>query len=788
MTSNMFYPFDESELSPEDLAVLKAFDSMEWAEPSSDVSSPEEMSLPVEPAALEYDAAFLQEMQLLFVTEVEEDLAAMRQVWYRLDQAGQLQAEQFTPFRRGGHKIRGSAGAVNCQALATIAGYIEDNAEQVLLNQLSPDIGLRVLSPALSALEETLQTLVTTGHEDDAPLARLTPPKKLDAPSLSSPMMTAEDQAALFDATMSTRPLSFLQELDTSQSLLLIEPFRVEQLLAQSQQLTELRASLEVSQAQVTQALQELHIAQARLHHLQPLLSALFTTVPRSPLLADHSSSLIARILAQAEPREERSHDHKQRSVRSGSHNVSGSAVWDELEIERYSEQDLLLRSLNEAMADVSLLSARVQVTSQQREILLQRYMAQVALVHKGVLQLHLVPFHLLLPELRNFIQRFSTQGQPLEFDVQGDTVEVDQSVVNTLARPLLQFLQACLADIAMSLVTSEIMQTPRVWFYARQVSNEVVLEIGFSFPVSGGASDCLREPLQRLNGSFSPARNSTDGVSFYLRFPRSHGGAHCLLVRVGAEYCIVPVAQVQRISDYAHETLNVVYDLGTLLGFSSSSNENTRVRPVLVLPSANSPVLLGITVDEVIDEMEFVVKPLPGYLQRPGIVCSSIDGKGNVLLYLDLPELIRHYTLYARKAQMQIREAPLPLQRPGAAKILIADDSVFIRQSIRQMLSWAQYTLLEARDGMVALEQLLEHLPDVLLLDIEMPNLNGYDLLRAIRSYPQLAYVKTIVLTSRSSEKHMGYAKELGAQLYMTKPVTSEVLLPAIKNLLASS
>ncbi|HEY4385197.1 MAG TPA: response regulator, partial [Ktedonobacteraceae bacterium] len=465
-----------------------------------------------------------------------------------------------------------------------------------------------------------------------------------------------------------------------------------------------------------------------------------------------------------------------------------GVVLWDELDLEHYSEQDLFLRSLAEAIADVSLSSARVQLACEQRELMLQQYLHQAAQVHNGVLQLRLVPLRLLLPELRQFIQLFSAQNQPLEFDVQGETVEVDQAVLDTLARPLLQLFQICLADATISLGNGERSQPARSWLHAQQVGNEVTLEIGFSMPVSGGALESIREPLQRINGSFSLGRNSSNGVSFYFRFPRAQGAAHCLLVRVGSEHFVVPAAQVQKISDYQCEALSMLYDLGTLLGLASGSNADQRVHPVLILPTANSPVLVGVKVDEVIDEVELAMKPLPRYLQRPGIAFSATDGKGNVLLFLDLPELIRQYSLYGQKAPMPVREdAALP-QRSGTATVLIADDSVSMRQSLRQMLSWAQYNVLEARDGMVALEQLLEHVPDVLLLDIEMPNLNGYDLLRAMRAYPQLAHVKTVVLTSRSSEKHKGQARALGAHLYLTKPVVSDVLLSTIKELLATS
>jgi chemosensory pili system protein ChpA (sensor histidine kinase/response regulator) len=774
--SEAFHPFDDSELSAEDLAVIQAFDKLKWNDEPSSVPVKE-----FSPMLQGTSEDFVREMLLLFVDEVSDDLVVMVKVGRQLAEAQPLLPEHFTPLRRGGHKIRGSAGVVDCQSLAIIAGHVEDIAELVLQQQIAPEPGLRAIALALIALEETLESIVANGKEDQAPLARLIGPLE---ELIGEPDFSAAATSALPAPTAELLPFQKPEEYEYA--FLRVEPVRVEQLSLHSQQLNELRISLESSQTQFTQALQELHMAQARLRQLQPMLSALFSNPLLYPPRDEHSSSLIARILAEAEQPDE--HGYVMRKPREGRkpRGTSGPALWDELDIERYSEQDLLIRSLNEAIADVSLISMRVQTLSEQHNLTLQLYMNQVALVHDGVRKLRLMPLRVLLPEIREFIQHLSTRIQTLEFDVQGEHVEVDQTILDTLALPLLHLLQVCLSDMTIS--AGETIQASRVWFHAQQLNNEVALEIGFSMPVSGGALDGIREPLQRLNGSVSMRRNAADGMSFYLRFPRAYGEVHCLLVRVDAEHFLVPTSQVQRVSDYKREVLHTLYDLGHLLNLPSSTHADVRIQPVLVLPSGNSSVLIGVVVDEVIDEMELVVKTLPTYLQRPGISSSAIDGRGSVLLLLDLPELIRSAATRTQRTPFIENENVALLQRPDTATIVIADDSVSMRQSLHQTLNWDHYNILEAQDGIIALELLLEHIPDMLILDIEMPNLNGYELLRAMCSYPQLAHVKTVVLTSRSSEKHKSQAYKLGADLYMIKPVPPDVLLATVKNLLASS
>src|SRR5581483_3483035 len=101
--------------------------------------------------------------------------------------------------------------------------------------------------------------------------------------------------------------------------------------------------------------------------------------------------------------------------------------------------------------------------------------------------------------------------------------------------------------------------------------------------------------------------------------------------------------------------------------------------------------------------------------------------------------------------------------------------------------LSRAGYRVIEAEDGMKALELLVDEPPDALLLDMEMPNLNGYDVLSMMRAHPELASVKVVMLTSHTAEKHQTHARELGAHAYLTKPCPDDMLLSTLHALLTS-
>jgi len=157
-------------------------------------------------------------------------------------------------------------------------------------------------------------------------------------------------------------------------------------------------------------------------------------------------------------------------------------------------------------------------------------------------------------------------------------------------------------------------------------------------------------------------------------------------------------------------------------------------------------------------------------------------------LLMVDLPELVRYHEVRQSAVKTEAAHGDRkhhPEQTQPS--ILVADDSVYIRQSLLQTLSRAGYRVMEAHDGMEAMELLLAHPPNVLMLDIEMPNLNGYDLLTIIRAHPELAHVKIVILTSRSSDKHLARARNLGAHAYLTKPCPQDTLLETIQSLLTN-
>ncbi|QBD80524.1 hybrid sensor histidine kinase/response regulator [Ktedonosporobacter rubrisoli] len=784
-------PFDENELSADDLAVLRAFEAMEdWdtdqegAPPASPV-----WSGPPTPPVAEDDQIITDDMLILFASEAADDISKIKQTLGQLEQEVSIEPARFVTLKRAAHKIRGTSGTIEYHVMAKIAQHIEEVSEKATEGQILPPVALQVLRSSLAALEQTLEGIVERGQEDTAPLAaleqelqQLSGEKAQPVPSFE-PLDPFSGEAAITPSV--SRTLGEIPASASSASLIRVDAQRLERLVQHTEQLTVQRAALENAQQQLNTLLQDLQAAQTHLQQLEPqLLSCLSKEQPAASQRPHHPiSSLVARILNEAAQQGDVSAPRKSRS-RYSMAKTGASQAWDELDMERYNEKDMLVRSLTEAIADVAVVYSRAHTSFARFNSTLQNYMALASAVRNDTLLLRLAPLSTLVPRLQRVVAMSAlAQERQVEFNVTGDSLEIDQDMLEALTNPLLQLMRSCTADLSLPEGEEVSAEPYHIWLHAQSVGNEITLEVGFSMAVPGGVVDAIRDSIQDLNGTIFTQRNVAGGISFHLRLPHAHSASHCLLVRTGTERIIIPFSQVQRISDGKQEKLDILYNLNDLLGFSHEADGDARIQPVLILPQGISRIAVGISIDEVLGEAEMVVKPLVSYMQRPGIAGAAVDGNGDVLLMVDLPELIRHYTvLWRNSSEVPRPDAPALAQHNSRPKILVADDSVYLRQSLLHTLRHANYEVVEARDGMEALEQLLESRPDIFLLDVEMPNLNGYDLLSIMRLYPELAGIKIIMLTSRSSEKHKKRALDLGAHVYLTKPCAHELLLQTIE------
>jgi chemosensory pili system protein ChpA (sensor histidine kinase/response regulator) len=185
----------------------------------------------------------------------------------------------------------------------------------------------------------------------------------------------------------------------------------------------------------------------------------------------------------------------------------------------------------------------------------------------------------------------------------------------------------------------------------------------------------------------------------------------------------------------------------------------------------------IALHVDELLGNQEVVVKNIGPQLARlPGIAGATVSSNGRVILIIN-PVAFSQRIAVTRKiskaaAVEAVRSVPL---------VMVVDDSLTVRKITTRLLERAGYQVVTAKDGIDALEQLAEITPSVMLLDIEMPRMDGFELVKRMRQESRTKYLPIIMITSRTAEKHHDFALELGVNEYLGKPYQEEELLQHI-------
>jgi chemosensory pili system protein ChpA (sensor histidine kinase/response regulator) len=224
------------------------------------------------------------------------------------------------------------------------------------------------------------------------------------------------------------------------------------------------------------------------------------------------------------------------------------------------------------------------------------------------------------------------------------------------------------------------------------------------------------------------------------------------------------------------------------------SAEAQTKTTPVVIFRSAAQRIALH--VDEVLGNQEVVVKNLGPQLSRlPGLAGMSVLASGAVVLIYNPVALASVYGQQARawssdRAEPHMLEGsntPAKPVAPAIPLILVVDDSITVRRVTQRLLQREGYRVAMAADGLQALERLQEELPTVVLSDIEMPRMDGFDLARNIRADVRLSKLPIIMITSRIAEKHREHAKELGVDHYLGKPYSEDELINLVQHYCAA-
>lgn len=205
---------------------------------------------------------------------------------------------------------------------------------------------------------------------------------------------------------------------------------------------------------------------------------------------------------------------------------------------------------------------------------------------------------------------------------------------------------------------------------------------------------------------------------------------------------------------------------------------------PALLFRSAESSAALQ--VEAVLGNQEIIVKPVGSQFHGvPGISGATVLGDGQVVVVLELAALVRHVGSQTQKqAENRALRAARQEARPEKLSIMVIDDSITMRKVTARILERHNLRVITAKDGLDAVAMLQTEVPDLAILDIEMPRMDGFEVLAHVRNQPTLSHLPVIMVTSRGGDKHRERAIRLGVNDYLTKPYQEEQLVEAIRRI----
>ena len=524
-------------------------------------------------------------------------------------------------------------------------------------------------------------------------------------------------------------------------------------------------------------------------------------------------------------------------------------AEFDPLELDRFSTLQQLSGSLAETVNDLISVKEMLGGYQREFTDLLNQQARLADDLQDGLLRTRLIPFVQVVPRLHRLVrQTADTLGKSARLEVLGPEVELDRTILDRLVAPLEHLLRNAI-DHGLEDPKTRVLHgkpaTGRVTLALRREGNDAVitlsddgkgldlhairkqaiarglmaadarlpdeallqfiLEPGFTtsgkvtqISGRGVGLDVVASEIKAANGSISLGSVPGKGAHFTIRLPLTLAIIDAFLVSAGDNIYAVPHSTVEGVARISRDQLS-----GILQGKATSFDHRDQAYKVVSLASVLdptqepelgerrwSPLLLArvgeqrvaLHVDTLIESQRVLVKPLgPQLAGVRWLSGGTILPDGRVAMILDALGLLRSGAVQNYRPA---EAAPEVTEQPTC--VLVVDDSLTVRRVTSRLLRRQNIEVLTAKDGVEALTLLDERTPDLLLLDIEMPRMDGYELTRHIRRSERLRHLPIIMITSRTNTKHRDYAMQLGVDRYLGKPYQESELLSEIQSLLA--
>ncbi len=524
--------------------------------------------------------------------------------------------------------------------------------------------------------------------------------------------------------------------------------------------------------------------------------------------------------------------------------------AFDPLEFDRYTRLQELTRMMAESVNDVSTTQHGLLDNLDETEAALHEQMRMNRDLQQELMHMRMVPFSAIGERLYRVVRQTARElGSRVELTVEGAQIEIDRSVLEKVVAPLEHLLRNAIAhgiEHVQQRLSANKSESGRITLAVRQEKNETVItvsddgagidldlvrrratekgmleqgqqlseqalmsiifEAGFSTSsevtqVSGRGVglDVVHSEISKLGGRIDVASQRGQGATFSIYLPTTLTMTQVVLVRAGAYVFALPAVMVEQVQVLKAADVNAAYAatgiawagrhypihyLSRLLGDDKAMPEGQRSSPVILLRSGN--YVIALHVDEILGNREVVVKQIgPQLTLVPGIVGATVLGDGKVMLIINPVQLANRAELAA--GTVHVSAIPEVVVQ-AARSVMVVDDSLTMRKVLGRLLTREGYRVVTAKDGMEALQMLQEDVPDAIVLDIEMPRMDGFELARNIRNDARTAHLPLVVVSSRTAEKHRNLAVEIGINVYLGKPVQDEALLESLAALFASA
>ena len=488
--------------------------------------------------------------------------------------------------------------------------------------------------------------------------------------------------------------------------------------------------------------------------------------------------------------------------------------------------------------------------TTRESETLLLQQSRVSTDLQEGLMRTRMIPFSGLSSRLRRIVRQSARQlGKKVDLELVGADSEMDRTVIERIIAPLEHMLRNAVAHgieipkqrlaadkkasgsititfdregpeiilrieddgagIDIEAIRTRAKERGLMSDDSKLTDNDVmqfILQTGFSTAAEvtqisgrGVGLDVVNSEVKQLGGSLHIESTAGLGTLFTVRLPYTLAINQALLATAGEESFCVPLGSVEGVVrancaelaacyssdeclyEYAGNEYQLKH-LGTLLNTGAVNLDKPHDQvPVLLVRVGDKRIALQ--VEDLMGSREIVIKPVGTQFSKVDCVSgATILGDGSVVMILDMAAVAR------MNVCAQLPEVPVAQHAESRLVVMVVDDSITVRKVTTRLLERNGYKVLTAKDGVDAMGQLQEMVPDMMLLDIEMPRMDGFELATHMRNDTRLKHVPIIMITSRTGDKHRERAQQIGVNNYLGKPYQENDLLDSIHRIIGAS